>query len=60
MDWSGALFRDEQPAGQVDRDARAADDGEHGEDDPDDGHVHAEVAGDAGGDAGEHPVVSGG
>src|SRR5262252_4989722 len=55
----GALFGDEQPAGEIEGDARAAHDGEDGEDDPHHRHVHAEVAGDAGGDSSQHPVVDG-
>ena len=51
-----AVFGDEQPAGQVDGHGGAAEHGEHGEQDADDGHVHVQVAGDAGGDAAEHPV----
>src|SRR5579875_141863 len=54
----GALFRDEQQAGQVDRDARAAEEGEHDEGDADDRDVYGEVVGEAGGDPGEHaPAV---
>src|SRR5262249_17489434 len=54
-----ALVGDQQQAGQVERDARAADDGQDHERDPDDRHVDAEVAGRAGGDAREHPVLEG-
>src|SRR6516225_7810617 len=53
-----ALFWDEQQAGQVGRDASAAQEGEHDEGDPDERDVDAEVIGEACGDAGEHaPVV---
>ena len=46
-----ALVGDQQQAGQVERDARAAHDGQDHERDPDDGGVDAEVAGQARGDA---------
>jgi len=53
-----SLFRDQQQAGQVGRDAGAAEEGEYGEGDTDDGRVDGEVVRDAGADAGEHaPVV---
>src|ERR1022692_1946656 len=52
----GTLLGDQQPAGQVDRHAGPADDGEHGKHDPDDCHVDAELLGDAGGHSGQHPV----
>src|ERR1022692_346592 len=55
----GALVGDQQPAGQVDGHADAADHREHGEDDPYDSDVYVEVAGDAGGDSRQHPVVEG-
>ena len=42
-----ALVRDQQQAGQVERDARAADDGQDDEGDPDDRGVDAEVTGQA-------------
>src|SRR5215472_14312927 len=54
-----ALFRDEQQAGQVGRDADTAEEGEHGEGDPDDRDVYAQVVGDAGADAGQHAPVIG-
>src|SRR6266540_483456 len=53
----GAFFGDQQPAGQVDGHAGAAENGEDGEDDPHGRDVHVEVAGDAGGDSREHPVL---
>src|SRR6516225_11809704 len=54
-----ALFWDEQQAGQVGRDADTAEEGEHGERDPDDGDVYVQVVGDSGCDAGQHaPVIS--
>src|SRR6516225_9543192 len=55
----GALFRDEQHAGQVGRDADTAEEGEHGEGDPDDRDVYAQVVGHAGADAGQHAPVIG-
>src|SRR5215470_7068990 len=55
----GALFRDEQQAGQVGRDADTAEEGEHGEGDPDDRDVYAQVVSDAGADAGQHAPVIG-
>src|SRR5580700_10714024 len=54
-----ALFGDQQQAGQVERDARAADDGQDHEGDPDEGRVDAEVAGQARGDARQHAVLVG-
>src|SRR5215469_2944644 len=54
-----ALFRDEQHAGQVGRDADTAEEGEHGKGDPDDRDVYAQVVGDAGADAGQHAPVIG-
>src|SRR5215472_1644241 len=53
----GSLFRDQQPAGEVDRHAGATDEGERGKDDPDDGDVGAQVLGDSGGDPRYHPVL---
>src|ERR1039457_3078041 len=54
-----ALFGNQQPAGQIDGHGSAADDGKHGEDDPHDGDVDAEVAGDAGSDSRQQPVLDG-
>src|SRR5262250_3520207 len=53
----GTLFGDQQPAGEVDGYAGPADEGEYGKDDPDCGDIRAQVAGDAGGDPRDHPVV---
>src|SRR5215831_19236481 len=55
----GALFGDEQHAGQVGRDADTAEQGEHGEGDPDDRDVYAQVVGDACRDTGQHAPVIG-
>src|SRR6185437_106680 len=53
-----ALFRDQQQAGDVRRDAGQAEQREDGEGDADQRHVDGEVVRDAGADAGEHaPVV---
>src|SRR3984885_4932104 len=53
----GAVFGDQQPRRQVDRDGSPADQGQHSEQDADDGHVDVEVPGEAGGDSAEHPAL---
>jgi hypothetical protein len=58
MESSSELAIDEQQAGQVRRDAGAAEEGGDDEGYAHDRDVHVEVVGDAGGNAGEHaPVV---
>jgi hypothetical protein len=55
----GALFGDQQPAGEIEGYPGATDRGQHDEDDPHDCHVHAEITGEAGSDSREHPILDG-
>src|SRR5579872_3172071 len=56
---AAVLVGDQEQPGEVEGDAGAAHDGQHGEPDPDQGGVHAEVVGDPGGHAAQHPVAGG-
>ena len=56
---AGLLVRHEQPAGAVQDQAGAAEEGEHDERDPQDERVDVEVPGQAAGDAGHLAVVGG-
>src|ERR1035438_6532067 len=56
----GAFFGNQQPACEVDGYPGAADEGEHGEGDPYDDDIDAEVLGDSGGDAGSIRAWKGG
>src|SRR5580700_779675 len=53
----GALFRDQYPARQVQRDPDAPDKAQHDDRDPDQHGVEAEVARDSGCDPRQHPVL---
>jgi hypothetical protein len=54
-----AVRRDQQPGSEVQRHARASEHGQRRDDDADQRDIHVDVAGDAAGHAGRHPVVAG-